>query len=240
MMTSRKTKVYLTLAAVIVAAAVPAGLMSAGASTTACGSPCTSPYNESAGSGEVLTESSGGVKMATASTTSSAQDWTVENEGDVSNAVSAGVISAKFNMLYSTDPVVEYQYAPDGVPSDNCMAENYETYAEDEGLEETTTVPVTMLQCGVNTATLWIVDASNESNGYVDLINANGAGACIEGSCSVTGAFAEPDVLTVSGTTVELEPLSELGSVVSTSQMWADYLATDDSALQKAIDAKAR
>ena len=62
------------------------------------------------------------VDMSAASTTSSTQDWTPEQEGDVANAVAAGVLSQKLNMLYSTDQLVEFQYAPNGVPSDKCLA----------------------------------------------------------------------------------------------------------------------
>jgi hypothetical protein len=55
--------------------------------------------------------------MSAASTTNSAEDWTPEQEGDVANAVSAAVLSPRLNLLYSTDQLVEFQYAPNGVPS---------------------------------------------------------------------------------------------------------------------------
>jgi hypothetical protein len=240
---SKKVRFYLAVVAVIVAAAVPASLLSArsaGASTAACGSSCTSPYNESLGSGEELAVSGTSVVMSAASTTNSAEDWTPNQEGDVANAVSAGVVSARLDMLYSTDPLVEYQYAPDGVPSDQCLAENYVSYDDEVSDDDaTTTVPVTMLQCGASAATLWILDASNESDGYVDLISANGTGICMiySGirSCSLTSAFAEPAVLTVSSGDVVLEPLSEIGGVVSSSQMWADWSSSAASALQAKV-----
>jgi len=122
---SKRARIYVaaaTVALVLVAATVPGSLLSAGASTTACGSACTSPSVQSLGTGEVLAVSSTNVVMSAASTTNSAEDWTPEQEGVVSNAVSAGVLSAKLDMLYSTDTLVEYQYAPDGVPSDECLA----------------------------------------------------------------------------------------------------------------------
>jgi hypothetical protein len=34
------------------------------------------------------------------------------------------------------------------------------------------TLTVVLAQCGLTAQNLWIVDASNEANGYVDLINA--------------------------------------------------------------------
>jgi hypothetical protein len=252
---SSKTVLILAATAMVAAVLVPLGFITAGASTTACGTSCTSPYNESEGSGEVLTVSGTSVELAAASTTSSAQDWTVENEGDVANAVSAGVLSAKLNMLYSTDPVVEYQYAPAGAPSGNCLADSdtEETSTTVEVYYYAPALSVTLAPCGVTAQSLWILDASNESDGYVDLINAgyesvyeyaNGGSDTdpIQYTAGgYTATFAEPAVLTVNSSgKVVLAQLSELGSVVSTSQMWADYLATDDSALQKAIDAKAR
>jgi hypothetical protein len=66
----------------------------------------------------------------------------------------------------------------------------------------------------------------------------NGTATCILASCSLTASFAEPDALTISGGKVELLPLSEVGGVVSASQMWADYLAPSEAALRQKIDAK--
>jgi hypothetical protein len=267
---SKRVKVFLVVAILVVAAAIPGCMLSfpfsAGASTTECGPGCTSPYNESVGSSEVLTVSGSSVELAAASTTDSAQDWTVESEGAVSTAVSAGVLSARLNMLYSGDTVVEYQYAPDGVPSGNCLSDS------DEELEDTgtsadgayyyaPTLTVTLAPCGTTAQSLWILDATNAGDGYVDLINAGyqtfyqyGFSGDADTNFSYTSGlstynydggfaspFAEPTVLTVNSSgKVVLAQLSELGGVVSTTQMWADYLAADNSALQKAIDAKAR
>ena len=35
------------------------------------------------------------------------------------------MLSPKLNMQYSTDQLVEYQYAPNGVPSDQYLADNF-------------------------------------------------------------------------------------------------------------------
>jgi|HubBroStandDraft_4_1064222.scaffolds.fasta_scaffold02797_2 hypothetical protein len=245
---SRKARVYFAVAAaaVLVAAVLPASLItaSAGASTTACGSSCTSPYNESDGSGEALTVSGSSVDMATASTTNSAQDWTPEQEGDVANAVAAGVLSAKLNMLYSTDQLVEFQYAPDGVPSDKCLAN---TASDVVGFDETgqwwvPTLTVVLAQCGITAQSLWILDASNEANGYVDLINAGWLSAYSYGNAtaaasdSLTSPFAEAPVLTINSSgSVVLAPLSEIGGVVSASQMWSAWSAPVQSALRAKV-----
>jgi hypothetical protein len=252
---SNTVKVYLAIVALIVAAAVPAGLLSArsaGASTTACGSSCTGPYNESLGSDEELTVSGTSVVMSAASTSNSAEDWTPDQEGDVANAVAAGVVSARLNMLYSTDPLVEYQYAPDGVPSDQCLANTATAAGSSTTDYVLPTLTVVLAQCGLTAQSLWIVDASNEANGYVDLINAGYAtqysypiptGAVLGNVTAtdnqplyLTSPFAEPAVLTVnsSGKAV-LAPLSEIGGVVSSSQMWADWSSPAQSALQAKV-----
>jgi hypothetical protein len=245
---SRKARVYFAAAAaaVLVAAVLPASLIaaSAGASTTACGSSCTSPYNESDGSGEALTVSGSSVDMSAASTTSSTQDWTPEQEGDVANAVAAGVLSQKLNMLYSTDQLVELQYAPNGVPSDKCLAN---TASDTIGLGESVdwyvpTLTVVLAQCGITAQSLWILDASNEANGYVDLINAGYASSFTYLAATaatfdyLTSPFAESAALTINSSgSVVLAPLSEIGGIVSASQMWADWSAPVQSALRAKV-----
>lgn len=235
MKSSRTAVLCLAIAAAITAAAVPIGLQQAGASTTACGIACTSPYNESAGTGLALTTTGSSVSMAAASSTNSGQDWTVVSENQAGGAVTAGVLSSKLDVLYSGDLIVEFQYAPNGVPSDQCLAENTSQ------LISTTSVGLTMTQCGVSVASLWIIDQNNASGGFVDLISANGVPG-YDGSWSLINAFAEPGVLTVtSKNTLAVQPLSQLGMAgtgapgVSSSQMWADYLAPSQSALAQKI-----
>jgi hypothetical protein len=111
----------------------------------------------------VLAVSASGVAMSAASTTNSAEDWTPEQDGTVSDAVPAGVVSSKLKMLYSTDQLVEFQYAPNGTPSDKCLANT----SAHNGVE-VPTLTVVLVQCGLTAQSLWILDASSESNGYVD------------------------------------------------------------------------
>jgi len=237
-------------AAMAVVAAVSAGLLSAdvpaGASTTACGGSCTSPSVQSAGTAEVLTVSGSSVTMTAASSSNSAQDWTPELEGDVANAVAAGVLSPKLNMLYSTDQLVEFQTAPNGLPSDKCLA-NTSTDPGNDSPFNVPTLTVVLAQCGITAASLWIVDASNETNGYVDLINAGYATAfsylaANSGTAdNLASPFAEPAVLTVnSSNQVVLAFLSELGGVVSPTQMWAAWSAPVQAALRAAVQAEHR
>jgi hypothetical protein len=247
MVMSKMTRVYLAVVAVIVAAAVPAGLLSAGgsagASTTVCGDECTSPSVQSLGTGYVLTAqgSSAGssVKLST-STTSETTDWTIMSEGYVYNAVNAGVLSSKLNMQQTNADLIEMEYAPDGVPSDLCVANtaaptNLDTF-------ENPTLAVALEPCGVTAQSLWIIDENCELDTYCDLINAG-----YEGSYSylastsnaedeITSPFAEPEVLTASSSgALSLAPLAEIGGNVPASQAWTAYTDPDQSALRAAI-----
>jgi hypothetical protein len=248
---SKTARVCLVVAVAVVAGAIPAGVLSlsAGASTTACGTPCASPWNEQDGSGqELAVQGSGvgaGVVMDSASTTNSAEDWTPEVEGSVGNAVDDGILSAKLNLLYGSssggggDEVMEFQYAPDGQPSDDCLADEYNPAAT--GNPPAT--GVVLAQCGFSAATLWIADDSSNGSedGYVDLINAGYEETNDFLSETYTAPFAEPYVLTYSSGGVELAPLKEIGNVVSTSQMWADYTAPDQAAvLREKVDKRLR
>jgi hypothetical protein len=243
-----KAKMYVVGMAAVTALAVPASLLSAdapaGASTTACGSSCTSPSVESVGTGQVLTASGTSVTMSAASGTSSGQDWTPEQEGDVANAIAAGVLSPKLNMLYSTDQLVEFQTAPNGVPSDQCIADNFTSTTSLGGSLQwdTPTLTVVLAQCGVTAASLWIVDANNEANGYVDLINAGYAASFsflaqnTAAFDNLTSPFAEPAVLTVNSSgKLVLAPLSELGGVVSPTQMWTAWSAPAQAAFRTVV-----
>jgi hypothetical protein len=166
-----------------------------------------------------------------------------EQEGDVANAVAAGVLPPKLNMLYSTDPVIELQTAPNGVPSDNCLADLFTTpLTSQQAPFFVPTLTVGTAQCGTTAATLWIVDASNEANGFADLINAGYETSFSFGApdnstaLNFTSQYAEPAVLTVSSSgKVVLAPLSQLGAAVSPTQMWTAWSAPAQAFLRTAV-----
>jgi hypothetical protein len=248
---SKTARVYLAVVALIMAAAVPAGLLSAGgpagASTSVCGSECTSPSVESLGAGEVLTASGSStgssVDLSTA-TTSKTTDFTVEGEGGVPNAVNAGVLSSKLEMNYSDSDLVEFQYAPNGIPSDECLSDT----SSDAAVNDYTppinvpTLSVALEPCGTTAASLWIIDQNCELDTYCDLINAGYETQYVYlapsglTSSSYTGLFAEPEVLTASSSgALSLAPLAEIGGGVPASQAWTAYTSADQSALRAAI-----
>lgn len=234
MMISKSANAYLGVAATI-AALVPAILVSldapVGAATAACRSACTSLTAKSLGTGEVLAVSGSSVTMSAASRAGSTADFTAVQEGDVANAVSAGVLSAKLDMLYSTDQLVEYEYAPNGVPSGNCLANTWTNNPTQLQPYNVPTTTVVLARCGLTAQSLWILDATNASSGYVDLINAGYEATfgylapTANNANTLTSPFAEPEVLMVSGSTVELAELSEIGGVVSPTQMWTGWSA---------------
>jgi hypothetical protein len=188
------------------------------------------------------------IVMAAASSTATTQDWTVESENTVGAAVSAGLLPARLGFLYGDSSLYEFQYAPGGIPSGNCLADNYGTYvgnSEDEYYPAATSV--TLSECGLTTATLWAVDQYTyaEGTGSVDLINMGyqssysyeetwGTAASTAGLYA--NPYAEPFVLTVNSSTgkVALAELSELGGNVSTSQLWSNYLSPAQAAAKKA------
>jgi hypothetical protein len=217
---SIKARAYLAVAAavvVVVAAGVlSVSLQSAGASTAACGSTCASPSVQLLGTGQVLTVSGSSVKLAAASSTDTAQDWSPELEGTVTGAIAATLIPAQYGFQYSGDYVYEFQYAPGGKPSDQCLSAVYSDV--DDGY-----VDAGLSQCGISSVSLWIMDGPG-SGGYVDYINAgfdfsvsNG-----DGGTDYYVPFAEPGVLTASSSgSLSLTALSDLGGVVDPSQNWS-------------------
>jgi hypothetical protein len=253
-MSVSKARLYLAVAAVVAAGLiVPTGLLSADASTTACGSACSSPTSVS--SGEELAVSGSGVVMASASTTNSAEDWTPQNEGTVMAAVSDQIISPRLELQYSSDNVFEFQYAPDGIPSDKCLADGYSNTSSSTSSVTygAPSLSVTLAPCGVTAATLWIPDNNGQDSEPCDLINAGYQAAYsyeYEGDSTTpadgyASPFAEPAVLTVttssSGTsTVGLASLSEIGGVVSATQEWTNLSPQLQAALKaSAVRAKA-
>jgi hypothetical protein len=115
------------------------------ASTTACGSACTSPVNQDLGTTETPTititgsgcpavtatglETAAGesactikVAMATTTTTNAGQDWVAMEEGTVDKFISDDALSQRLDIQYGSDEVVEFEAAPDGVASNLCLA----------------------------------------------------------------------------------------------------------------------
>lgn len=218
------------------------------AATTACGSVCSNPTNQSLGTGVTLTvgftssTQSGcpavtaaslqsppagctpNVTLATASSSNAAQDWVVMLEGSATNGVStfisAGALSNKLAIQYSTDQVVEVEATPNGVPSGQCLAYS----AGGTGGFGVIPPGIALAACGqvsttvsssvttVSSPTAWILDQANSASGFVDLVS------------GISQTYSLPQVLTVTGSgshqSLALQQLSEIGGVVAPTQMW--------------------
>ena len=139
-------------------------------------------------------------------------------------------MSPKLAWQYGGQSMVEYEYAPNGVPSDECLADTASTPIQGPNFY-VPTLTVALEPCGITAQSLWILDQNNLNNGYVNLINAGYATASSydepessSTNANLTSPFAEPDVLTVNSSgKVVLAPLSEIGGVVSPTQMWASW-----------------
>jgi hypothetical protein len=203
----------LALAGGALLAAVPA----AHAATLACGSGCASLYSQYLGTAQVSAVSpqlgvpfppptcrrstvcGDAVVLAQASNSDPAEDFTASADGTVQQFAQAGLLSMNLTLRYATDEVYEFQYAPNGVPSGQCIG--------------TFDKSVVLLPCGTNNQTLFVVDAANTSNGYSDLIS------------GTTTTFSNPNVLTVGTTrnhTLTIATLSQNGTTVADTQMWTD------------------
>jgi hypothetical protein len=265
MRATKPATVSIAVVAALTATLLPVSFHSAGASTTACGNFCTSPYNESVGSSEVLTVTGTSSVGLAAASTSSTQDWTVMIDStSVDNAEGAQIISPKWTLLYGTDAVVEFQYAPNGTTSGNCLSIGTTSTQETiyGGPTYTWVVPsqsLTLAPCGFSALSLWIVDDAGTASGYVDLINAGyantdafigaetgpsssgGFGSPPSGGnlgppsgSALSTPFAEPYALTVSSGNLTLSHLTLVDGDVSGTQEWADTLTPAEAGSQVA------
>jgi hypothetical protein len=173
--------------------------------------------------------------LAAASSTNAGQDWTVMLEGGsdgVDAFVSGGALSSKLGIQYGSDDVVEFEAVPNGVATNMCLAVS--TGSSALGVP---TSGVSLAQCGQVTTTVtsgvttisspsaWILDLTNDANGYLDLISGTGQ------------AFSNPNVLAVTGSGSKLslttQPLNEMNGVVSPNQMWSFTYGSQSAAAVK-------
>jgi hypothetical protein len=225
-------------------AAAVGGAPSAQASTAACGNACSSPYNLLTGSGEVLGFSGSTVKLQTASTTSSGQDWTLlvdnGNGADANTFVGAGLMPKELAVLYGGDAVVEFETAPDGVPSGQCLAAaiSYEVLTGGVDLQPCgSNTPIEVTQ-SVGLDDTVATDYTVSPTTFLLDQNVNGTTDLISGT---TTTFSVPDVLsaTTSGstTTLSIAPLDEIGGVITPGQLWTSIAGSAIAAVLKTAEA---
>jgi hypothetical protein len=155
-------------AAVAVAAAVLAGgtalAVPAHAATPSCGTSCIDVHSPNFGARFTLDAAKQGMRAGTpvilfrASNTDPAEDFTVAQEGPVSQFRAAGLVGAPLALHYGCvstvrhpctgvdDQAYELEYAPFGAPTGMCAGT---TAAAGK---------VTLQPCGVTPGTVWVVD----------------------------------------------------------------------------------
>ena len=181
------------------------------AATTQCGDDCASLYNLIYGSSDVIavagasgTSSHTGqpVALLAASGSNQGEDWVLEDEGTVSDFYAAGYVSAAMNLHYGGDEVYEYDYAPYGVYTGECLG-----VAGIAG----NGAPVSLQPCGVSAKTLWAADVADQYQRQVPLINGSDTN------------FSYPYVLTAdtTGITMTTHMLTGGNGVIDDGQYWA-------------------
>jgi hypothetical protein len=207
----------MALALAMVGGALLGVAPTAQAATTTCGNACVSLYSQMLGSGQVLANGpkegfpppgcnnskptcGDSVMLAQAGNGNANEDFFGNNEGTVAQFAQAGLLSDNLTLHYANDSVFEFEYAPDGMASGQCVG----SY-----------LGIVLQPCGTNDKTLFIVDSANAVNGFSDLIS------------GTTTTFSNPMVLTVSTggpRQLSLATLSQSGTTVSDTQMWADQV----------------
>lgn len=203
------------LAAAALTAAAAAGVTAgpARAATPSCGPDCIDLYNVPLGNGYVMDvfrqhQTAGTpVILFRASNSDPAQDWTVTEQGPVSQFYRAGLVSSQVALHYgclprrhqpcdgAEDYAYELEYAPFGADSGLCAGV---AVTAGQGTQ------VSLQPCGVSAKTVWIADSYDTTltAGRVPAINGSDTN------------FSHPYVLTYTG-----DPGSQPRPQLYTSQL---------------------
>jgi hypothetical protein len=150
-----------------------AGALSASAATPSCGHNCIDIFSREFGTHrhpnyvlDVWRQSAKvgqPIILYRTTNTDKAEDFTVANQGTVSDFFAAGLVSAALNLHYANDQAYEFEYSPNGVGSGLCI-----------GVASTAAnlTPVVLVPCGASAKSVWVVDSRDTiRGGYVPLIN---------------------------------------------------------------------
>jgi hypothetical protein len=179
------------------------------AATAACGSYCVSYYPLSYGTSDVLAVAGASgtsartgqaTTIAAASDTNPGEDWTLDQEGTVSDFYAAGLMSAQMNLHWGANEAYEIEYVPDATSTILCLGTSASNGSG----------AVTLQPCGETAATLWVADTADRNGRAVPLINGN------------NNNFAFPYSLTAgnAGDHLTSSQLIPSASGISPSQEW--------------------
>jgi hypothetical protein len=161
-------------ASAITLAGVGVAVTGAKATTPSCNTGCVEIFNQKIG-GHFVTDS---FKQRAATgnpiilwpngNSDKALDFDYAFQGTVSQLYTAGLVSANVNLHYGSDEAVEFEYAPLGQNSGQCIG-------IPPGMVPGNGTKVALYPCGKNAGTMWILDATDSAvHGaytYLPLIN---------------------------------------------------------------------
>jgi hypothetical protein len=203
-MSIKRNIVISAVALTLLGGAGAAATLTAHAATLACGSTCTNFFNAGVGTSDVINVLNQAiaigqpVDLATASGANQGEDFQVELQGVVSDAVAAGLMDPRLGNLYGNLPIDEIEYEPGGLLSGLCV-----------GVESTPgpNTPVTLQGCGVSAKTIWIFDPVTTAAGsFFALING-----------ATDKDFNHTESLTTDGSNVFTFPLKDRND-----QLWGE------------------
>ena len=175
-----KSKVFAAAATMaLIGSLGAAGATAASAATPSCGPNCLDLFSKNFGTfsnpqfiGDVFRQgqkTGQPVILFRTSNSDPAEDWTIGNEGQVSDFYAAGLVSSGLALHYGcngTIPVsgVQIPCAPTGAVDDYAFEAEYAPYGVDSGLCAGVGVtagqntPVSLQPCGASSKTVWVVD----------------------------------------------------------------------------------
>jgi hypothetical protein len=182
---SIKSKVLASAAAAsVIAGGVGMAAATANASTPSCGHSCVDIFGAQWGRSNPIDSFKQGSSVGTKvilfhkNNSDPGQDFTISEQGTVSDFYALGLVSPQVDLHYSADQAYEIQYAPYGRDTGLCVG---------TGSTASNGTAVTLQWCGVSSKTVWIKDTANGRRGFTPLINGSDTN------------FSDPYVLTYSG-----------------------------------------
>jgi hypothetical protein len=146
-----------------------AGLLPAVAQTPSCGGNCITFFGDEYGPSFVLDVLRQGEKVGQPvilfrdSNSDPAEDFTIFDQGTVTDFYNSGLVSDGLNFNYGNEEAYEYEYSPFGVDSGLCVG---------VGSTAANGTPVALEPCGETSKTIWVEDTNDNGVGPVNpLIN---------------------------------------------------------------------
>jgi hypothetical protein len=193
-MSVKRTIIMAAAALAVVIGAGAAGTLTANAATPECGGACidifSAEYGTAAHPNDILAvrnQPAGigtPITLNTAGTSNPGEDFEADVPGTVHQFYEDGLMPAGMNALYGSLDVYEFQYAPDGHQTNQCVG---------VATGPAIVTEVTLRACGVTVKTAWIAYPRTTTSGsYFELINGATASDFSDPYVLTTGAPGEP------------------------------------------------